>query len=103
MLPGGDFERPLVKVDFTDCAGLEFRAEFLRLLSHVFDELGPKNAVGEAGEILNVCGERKLAARLVPIDHERLEVRACSINRGGQTSASTADNDDIVHSLFPYH
>src|SRR2546430_11053702 len=37
---------------------LEFRAKFLRLLAHVFDELRSQDTVGKTGEILNMRGER---------------------------------------------
>ena len=45
-------------------------------------------------------GERELAAGLMPIEDERLEVRARSIDRGGETSAAAADDNDVVHSHF---
>ena len=100
MLPRDDSEGTLAKVCFSDGAGFEFRAEFLRLFAHVLDELRPQNAVRETGEILNVRGERKLAAGLVAIENEGLQVRARSVNRGGEAGTATADDDDIVHSRF---
>jgi hypothetical protein len=92
-----------VKIDFCDGSGLEFRAEFLRLLAHVLNELRPQDAIREAREILDVRGERKLSAGLVAVDDQRLEVRAPGIDGGGQTSAATADNYDIVHSRSLQH
>ena len=81
IFAGDDLERPLADVDFVYGPGLELRAEFLRLLAHVFDELRAHDAVGEPRIILNVGGERKLSARLVPVKDQRFEVGARSINR----------------------
>ncbi len=67
-----NLERPLAQIHVRDRAGLEFRAETLRLLAHVFDQVRPENSVGKSGEILNHGGERKLPARLVAVDHDRL-------------------------------
>ena len=89
-----------MKIDFCDGSGLEFRAEFLRLLAHVLNQLRPQDAIREAREILDVRGERKLAAGLVSVDDQRPEVRAPSIDGGGKTGAATADNYDVVHSRF---
>src|ERR1041384_5783042 len=94
MLARGHFEGALVEVNFGYGAGFEFRAELLRLLAHVLDEFGAQNAVREPGIILNVGGERKLAAGLMSIENEGLQVRARSVNRSGEAGTATADDDD---------
>src|SRR4029077_10859169 len=83
IFSGDDLERALADVDFGYSSGFELRAEFLRLLAHVFDELRPHDAVGEPGIILNVGSEGKLAAGLVPVQNERFQVGARSVNRSG--------------------
>src|ERR1700756_2003342 len=100
MLPRSDLERALVKINFGHGAGLELRAEFLRLLAYVLDEFGSEDAVRETGEILNVRGKRKLAARFVAIENERLQVRARGVNRGSEASTAAPDDNDVVHSRF---
>ena len=100
MFSRDDLEGALVEVDFRDGASLEFGAEFLRLLAHVFNKLRPKDSVREAGEIFDVRGEGKLAAGLMAVNNERLEVRARGINRGGKTCATTANDYDVVHSIL---
>src|SRR6184192_2559976 len=100
MFSSSDFERTLTQVDLGNGPSFEFRAEFLRLLAHVFNELRAQDAVREAGEIFDVRGKRELAAGLMAVDHQRFKVRARRINRGGKTSAATANNHDIVHSRF---
>src|SRR5229473_1523559 len=100
ILSGNDLERALTDVDFRYRAGFELGSESLRLLAHVFDELRPHNAVGEAGIVLNVRGEGKLAAGLVPVQDERLQVRAPGVDGGSETGAAAADDEDVVHSIF---
>src|SRR2546425_3536729 len=48
---------------------------------------------------LNMGGERKLAARLMPIDDQRIQVRTRSINGRGEASTTAADDDDVIHSI----
>src|SRR5215469_10553853 len=89
-----------MQINFGHSASLEISAEFLRLLAHVFDKLRPQDPVREAWKILDVRGEGKLAPGLMAIENQWLEVRTRSIDGGGETSAATADNYDVVHSRF---
>src|SRR5712691_3641182 len=99
IFSGDDPERAPGKVHFRDGSGFEFRAEFLRLLAHVFNELRPQNPLRKAGEIFDMGGEGKLTAGFVPVQDERLQVRTGGVDRGGEASAATSDDDDVVHSL----
>src|SRR6267154_1294674 len=65
----GDLKRPAAQIDFTDCPGFELGAKPLRLLAHIFNEFGAKNALRKAGEVLDHSGQRELATRLMTIDH----------------------------------
>src|SRR5712692_4415592 len=99
IFSGDDPERAPGEVHFRDGSGFEFRAEFLRLLAHVFNELRRQNPFREAGEIFDMSGEGKLTAGFVSVQDERLQVRTRGVDRGGEASAATSDDDDIVHSL----
>src|SRR6266850_4876083 len=61
----GNLKRPAAQIDFTYCPGFELGAKPLRLLAHVFNEFGAKNAFRETGEVLDHSGQRQLPARLV--------------------------------------
>src|SRR5271155_355724 len=95
---GSDLERTLREVHFIYGSGFELRAESLRLLAHIFDELRPHNAVGEAGVVLDVRGERELTALLVAVNHQGLQIGARGVDCSGEPGAATADNDNVVHS-----
>ena len=73
------------------------RAEFLRLLVHVHDQLRTVDAFREAGEIFDQRGRGKLTARLAAFEHEWIQVRAGGINRRRQSRATAADNDHFFH------
>src|SRR5215471_6916917 len=98
MFSRRDFEGPLAEIYLRHGPGFEFRPEFLRLLAHVFDELGSQNSVREAREVFDMGGERKLPARLMPIQYERFQIRARRVNCRRKTRAAAADDDNIVHS-----
>src|SRR6202007_1403904 len=95
-----ELERALADVDFGYRPGLEFGAELFRLLTHVFDEFRPHDAVGETGIILNVCSDRQLAAGLVPVQNQRFQVGARSVNGSSETRTAAADDDDVEHSIL---
>ena len=99
IFSGDDLERTLADVHFGYGAGFELRAEFLRLLAHVFDELRSHDAVRESRIILNMRGEGKLSAGLVSVQDERFQVRARSVDRSRKTGAAAADDEDVVHSI----
>ena len=78
-------------------AGLELRAEALRLFARIFDQLRPQNAIGKAREIFHHRGQGQLAARLVAIQHQRIQIRARRIDRRSQPGAATSDDDHLMH------
>src|SRR5580704_2015314 len=88
-------ERALTEIHAGEMRDAVFGPETLRLLAHVLDQLGAHDSFGEAGEIFHECGERKLAAGLVAFDDERLQIRACRVQRG-RVSGATGTDDDYV-------
>src|SRR5579883_1556630 len=97
---GFNAKRPGGQIHVGDGAGAKFRAEFPGLFAHVFDEFRTHDAVGKARKILDVGGERKLAARFVAVNHHRLKVGAGRIDGGGQPGAAASNDDDVIHSRF---
>ena len=87
----------LAEIDADDMPGPELSAKARCLLAHVVDEFRPLDAFGEAGKVLHQRGEGQLAAGLVAVDDEWLQVGASSIDGGGQPRASGADDDDIAN------
>ena len=67
-----DAERRSREIDPVDVGGDELGAEALGLLAELHHELGAEDAVGEAGEVLDVGGEHELAAGADALDHERV-------------------------------
>ena len=61
-------------------------AEPLGLRPHLGHQIGPHDALAEAGPILDHRGQHQLAAGLQAFDDERLEVRARRVQAGGQAS-----------------
>ena len=55
---------------------------------------------GNPGKVLDFGGERKLAADLVALDHERLEARSRGINRGRVAGAAGTDDHNVMHELI---
>src|SRR5207253_1152311 len=50
----------------------------------------------EAGIVLDVGGDGELAARLVTGEHQRLEIRACGVERGGVTGRTAAEHEHVM-------
>src|SRR6266568_2230847 len=98
---GSDGKRPTSQIHFCHRARLELRAESLRLLAHMLDQVGPEDAVRKAREILDHGGQPELSARFVAVNHQRLQVGAGRVNGGRQSGAPAADNDYVVHSRVP--
>ena len=87
----------LAGLEFLDNAVLEARAEFFRLLLHAQDQVGAINAIRKAGEIFHSRGRGQLAAGESPLQDERGEVGPGSVDGGGESGTSGADDDDILH------
>ena len=75
----------------------EFGPEVLRLQLHVFDEIGPVDALGESREVLNQRGECELPAGFPSLDQYRIQIGSGGINRCRQTCRTRTDDDHIPH------
>ena len=93
-------EGALRKIGLENRAPHEFRAEALGLLLHVLDQVRAVDAFGKAGKVLDLGGERKLAARFMPDDHQRFQPGAGGINRGRIAGAARANNDYVSHDCY---
>ncbi len=89
-------ERALAEVGAGEMRRAVFGAETLRLLAHVLDQLRSHDSFGEAGKVFHQRGERKLAAGLVALDHERFQIGARRVKRGGVSGAAGTDDDDVA-------
>ena len=69
----------------------------LRLHAHSLDQLRTEDALRKTGEIFYHGGQGQLAAGLIAIDYQRLEIGSRGIDRGGQAGAPAPDNDHVVH------
>ena len=90
-------KRALGQIRFKNRSVDEFGAESLGLLFHVFDQIRAVNAVGKAGEVLNLGGHRKLSAGFVPCDDQGLQIGPCGVDRGSVARATGTDDDDVSH------
>ncbi len=96
-------EGTLGEVDAGDLLGEELGAEALGLLAEPHHQLGAHDPVGEAGKVLDVGGQHQLATGLIgggrrlALDHERGEVGARRVDRGGQPGRTRADDDHVAH------
>ncbi len=95
LFAGDNLEWRPAQIHRRDRSGAKLRAKPLRLLSGVLDELRPQDSVRKAGEILDHRRKRQLAAGLVAVKDERLQVGARRVNGSGQSRASAADDDDF--------
>jgi hypothetical protein len=90
-------------VNLIHVRGLEFRAEAFSLFTHIVDQVRSLDSLGKSREIFDQGGHRELPAGLMPFQHERLQIRARRVNRGGQSGASGSHNDcvaDFFHVLI---
>ena len=77
-----DAVRALREVDLRHVVGDEVRAEALGLAAEVCHHLRAHDALGVARVVLHVARDHQLAAPVEALDHERLQVRACSVKGG---------------------
>ena len=98
--PGGDTPGPpsgteqfTVSVDSGDEVAHDTRAIFLRLFSHLLEQLGALDTVRIAGMIVR-AGDHRCAA-LAGIDEEDVEVEAGEIDGRGQARRPAADDQAI--------
>jgi hypothetical protein len=95
LVVDGEAERPLRQVGRGGRASQVLGAESRRLLADVLDQLRAHDAGGEAGEVLHLGRQTELTAGLVAVDQERPQVGARGVDRGRQTGAAGAEDDDI--------
>jgi hypothetical protein len=103
-------ERSLRQIDRDQVSHSELRAEAGGLLFHVLDELGALNALRPAGKVLHQRGDGELAARLVALEHQRLQIGACGVDGCGEPGAAGTQDDcvtnivciDIYRCIFYY-
>src|SRR5208282_719691 len=95
----GDFhaEGPPGKLHRGDAARAECGAETLRLLAHVFDQVGTHDPVWEAGIVLDHGGDGELASGLVAVNHQRGQVGSRGVDGGGEPGAAASDDDHFLH------
>src|SRR5436853_4680772 len=72
----------------------------LRLGVHLLHQPGSLDDIGETRVILDIGGDRQLAARLQPGHQDRLQVRARGVNRGGITRRPRADDQHFTVMVF---
>lgn len=71
-----------------------------RLHLHVLDQLWALYPVGPAGEVFYQGSDGQLAAGLVTFQNQRLEVRTCGVDGGGQSGATGPEDDGIACIVF---
>jgi hypothetical protein len=92
-------ERTLRQIDPGDGLGVDHGAEARRLGAEPVGQLGATDALGEAGEVLDVGGGGELTAGgdapgHPALEQDRLEVGAGGVDRGGVSGGAAADDDD---------
>ena len=92
---GPDPKRPRREVDPIDVDVDDLRAESLRLGAEGGHQLGALDAVREARIVLDVARDHELTAGGGACQHDRLEIRPCGVDRGGQSGWARADDDEL--------
>ncbi len=72
----------------------DFGADMFSLGLHLLHQPGALNGLGEAGIVLDVCGDGQLAARLKPGDHHRVQRGAGGVDGGGPAGGAGTDDGD---------
>ena len=92
-----DPERPLREVDRGRVVGDELGAEALGLAPEVLHHRRAEDPFRIAGVVLDVARDHQLAAEGDSLDHERVEVRARSVERGRVSGRPAADDDQVTY------
>src|ERR1700679_851310 len=100
LLADVEGERTLGEVDGVEMGHAQLGAEADGLLLHVLDELWALNAFGPAGEVFDEGGDGELAAGLVALEDEGLEIGAGSGEGSGEAGASGTEDDGVASRIF---
>src|SRR3954452_18440810 len=87
------------EVDLGDVAGDQLGPESLGLGAHVVHELRALDALGEAGEVLDVGSGHERAAELRTLEHQRVEVRTGGVDGSGVPGGTGPDDDQVAHAV----
>src|SRR4051794_15197210 len=85
------------EVDLGDIVGHQLGPESLGLGAHVVHELRTLDALGEAGEVLDVGGGHQRAAELRTLEHQRVEGRPGGEHGPGVPRGAGPDDDQVTH------
>jgi len=92
-----EFVRGAAEIDLGDEGGLKAGAEAGGLLAQVVHHHEAIDTLGKAGEVFHFGRGGELAARLAPFEDKGIEIGAGSVDGGGKTSASSANDDDVFN------
>ena len=84
------------EIDARHVRRLEVGAEALGLGAHGLHQLGTLDAVGEAGEVLDVAGQHELTARAEALGHVGRQVRPRGVDCRGVTRRPSTDDHHVV-------
>ena len=90
-----DPERPGGQVDAGDEVEQQLGAAVRRLLRHLLHQPGALDDLGEARIVLDVGGDRHLAARLQALDDDRRQIGAGGVDRRRQAGGAGADDQHL--------
>ena len=86
-----------VEVELDDVVVDDLGAEPLGLLLHLAHQVGALDALGEAGEVLDLGRVHQLAADLDRArDEQRLRSARGGVDRGGEARRTRTDDDDVA-------
>src|SRR5215470_2182330 len=88
---------PFRKIGGSQVTNAKLSTKARCLLLHVFNQLRPLNSLRPAGKILYQRGNGQLAARLMALQHQRLQIGASSVDGSGKSGTAGADDDSIAY------
>ena len=80
----------------TDTADRQLYAVPSSLSDEALRQLGPGNAVGEAGIVVDVVADASLTAQGVGFHHDGVDALAGGIDPGGQARRATPGDDQVI-------